>query len=120
MQSLNICEAFDLESLLEGIKHADTYKSEISEEVGSLELSSFIIKSIHSKSDAWASVILTVSFVQLDQIGLIELVLEIDSEVDHKSIGRSSFDWASGGIVVVREFHGLDGGGIFNELVHKT
>jgi hypothetical protein len=98
--------------------HADTGK--VSEEHTSFERTGLIVHDIDREPDAWALVVISISLVKLNQVSLVQLVLELSSEVNHQSIFRSSLDGSSVSGGTVREIQGLHGGWVLDELMHET
>ena len=82
-------------------------------------MSGIVVQAIYCKSYAWTLVVITVLFVEGDEVFLVELVLEYTSEIDHKSILGPGLNSSSISISTITEIHSLHLGWILDELVHE-
>ena len=86
LKRLNSRETLNQKNLLKLVLHVHSYTGQISEEHTSSKLTGLIVHGVDSEPDAWTLVIITISFVQSDQISLIQLILKLRSKVYHESI----------------------------------
>jgi len=82
---------------LQFVLHIHAYTCQISKEHTGGELTGIIVHGINSESGARALVVVAVSLVKSNQISLVQLVLELSSEIDHESIFGSSLNRSSVG-----------------------
>lgn len=117
---LNSRIAFFQENIWKLLLHIKTYIGKILKEHWCLELGGLIVKCINSKSNAWAFVVLSISHIHSQKIFWIKLILELCSEVNHKTISWSGFNWSSSSICISREIKSLHTRWVLNEFMHET
>jgi len=120
LQRLDSSKALLQHDLLKLLRHVNLHRSDVVEELASLELSGSIGESVDSESNARTLVVIAVLLVQGDEILLIQLVLELSPKRDLEPIVGSSIDLPSVSLRRITEVEGLHGTRVFNELVHES
>lgn len=120
LERLNSRIALNQKNILEFVLHIHSYTSQVSEEHTSCKLTRLIIHWIDCESNARALVVISISLIESDQISLVQLVLELSSEINHQSIFWSSFDCAPVGWMCIRKLQSLHRCRILNEFVHEA
>jgi len=116
---LNDSITFFFENGLEFLLHLRSNDRQILEEITSRELRRLIVKAIDCVSNAWALVVISVSEIEVEQVLLVQLILELGTESNHKSIGRSRFNRWTNCFTSSGEIKGLHDSWVLNELVHE-